>query len=355
MKTVLAVDEDRAVRAPLSRLLEDGGVSVRTAPDAATALAVVKRQPVDLVVSDTRPLFYEESAFLQRIRQNRPDIPVFALLSTGTDPDRSITEEQGISRAFHKPQQMQDLEILAESILDELNAGSEGQIHSMRLPTFLQLIEMEEKTCTLRISPSKGGKTGKLYFVRGELYAAETGELENEDAAREIISWQKASIFIRNTCRKRNKQISQPLMKLLMEAGPRRSEKAPGDGEEPDEWISEIVHRLDAHPLVREYEVYDDQDRPLQIGGARRAALGIFSPSRFFAPLKSSAKAAILKNAGGGGSYIVAHTEGGSQLILFRCNAVQFVVSLRPGSPPQELIENLRFLPAAKEEKAPAG
>ncbi|NJL60126.1 MAG: DUF4388 domain-containing protein, partial [Desulfobacteraceae bacterium] len=43
------------------------------------------------------------------------------------------------------------METLIKAVVADLNIASEGRIQGISLPSFLQLINMEEKTCTLRI------------------------------------------------------------------------------------------------------------------------------------------------------------------------------------------------------------
>jgi hypothetical protein len=83
---------------------------------------------------------------------------------------------------------------------------------------------MESKTCTLTVTASQGKKTGSLYFLEGTMIDAQTQDLEGEDAAYEIVSWEDTKIKIVNTLRKEEKKISQPLMNILMEGAKLKDE-----------------------------------------------------------------------------------------------------------------------------------
>ena len=63
-----------------------------------------------------------------------------------------------------------DLETLVKTIVSDLNIASEGRIHGISLPSFLQLINMEEKTCTINVH--SGAKIGCIYCKDGELVGA---------------------------------------------------------------------------------------------------------------------------------------------------------------------------------------
>lgn len=90
-----------------------------------------------------------------------------------------------------------------------------GRIQGVSLDSFLQIVQMDRITCTLKVSSQRG--SGILYFVEGELFSATTGNLDNVEAACQIISWEDAVIEINNTCNETENKIKQPLMNILME------------------------------------------------------------------------------------------------------------------------------------------
>ncbi len=90
-----------------------------------------------------------------------------------------------------------------------------GKLQGVSLDSFLQMAQMEDLTCTLRVT--SGDATGDLYLLKGELVSAATGNLKNTDAAHHIISWEGATIEIEDACKKTINEINQPLMNILME------------------------------------------------------------------------------------------------------------------------------------------
>jgi hypothetical protein len=95
--------------------------------------------------------------------------------------------------SFHYLEKPLDLNVLADKIFDALEAGSSpDRIHGISLAAFLQLLEMENKTCTLTVRSR--GKEGHLYFVKGELMQADTGEVKGEEAALAIVAWDNVAI-----------------------------------------------------------------------------------------------------------------------------------------------------------------
>lgn len=99
-----------------------------------------------------------------------------------------------------------------------------GKIQGVSLDSFLQIVQMDRITCTLKVISNEG--SGFLYFIKGELFSATTGNLQNVEAACRIISWEDAVIEIDNSCDKTANDINQPLMNILMEGMRLRDEAA---------------------------------------------------------------------------------------------------------------------------------
>jgi len=113
-----------------------------------------------------------------------------------------------------------------------VDAGVGGQLQGISLDSFLQMVQMEKTTCTLKVVSGK--REGLLYILKGDLIAAETQDLQNMDAACDIISWDDTVIEIDNSCAKTENEINQPLMHVLMEGLKLKDEKSaaePDDGE----------------------------------------------------------------------------------------------------------------------------
>lgn len=96
-----------------------------------------------------------------------------------------------------------------------MDTGIGGQIHGISLDSFLQMVQMEGKTCTLTVKTAD--ETGYLYFLKGDLIDAEAGEVKHKEAAALIISWNDPVIEIEEDCQKKTNNINQPLMNILME------------------------------------------------------------------------------------------------------------------------------------------
>lgn len=354
MKTLLVVDNDKSTLHTISRQLQSyENISVLTAENGQAAVAILNDNEVDLIITDIQMPVMDGFSFLAHLSQHYPGIPAFIITAHGTPENISRSKRLGISHFFNKPL---DMKHLTQKIIEQLDAGADGQIHCMSLPTFLQLVEMESKTCTLTVTPHPDAEPGRLYFVEGELFAAETGNLENEEAAREIIGWEKASIFIANSCKKRIKQISQPLMRILMEnregrtpdAPPPKAEESSGAAPEPAATPpparERIIEALNTDPGIVQYGLYDDQDAQIPVAGTPSDPFGPVVPSQLFAALRQSEPPEKK-----GGCYLLFSAKSGGQILAFEFGGIRALVALQHGHPPRELIQKMNALLAAPE------
>jgi len=111
-----------------------------------------------------------------------------------------------------------------------------GHIQGITLPGFLQLLELEKKTCTLTVASA--GRTGVLYFQDGEMIDAEVGETRGQEAFFALEDWTAPEIEIEHVCRARRQTVFASMTELLLE-GARRADEAARDAQArpaPSSW-----------------------------------------------------------------------------------------------------------------------
>jgi two-component system phosphate regulon response regulator OmpR len=117
---LLIVDDDRRIRALLSRFLTEQGYRVTTASDAATATACLRGLTFDLIVLDVMMPDENGFAFAARLRREsseRAQVPIL-MLTARTDPrDRVEGFEAGVDDYLGKPYEPRELSLRIASIL----------------------------------------------------------------------------------------------------------------------------------------------------------------------------------------------------------------------------------------------
>ena len=97
--------------------------------------------------------------------------------------------------------------------MNSLQEKSTVFISGFMLANFLQLINLEQKTCTLKVKSKN--KVGYLYLNKGELVNAEADGMDGEKAATKIISWRNVQTEIHDDCQTERK-VYTPLMHILL-------------------------------------------------------------------------------------------------------------------------------------------
>ena len=226
MKKVLVVDDDHGFLLSLQDMCRErvDAFEVVTAGNGKEALVVLANQTIDLVVTDLKMPEMDGFELVSRMSRLKNSVPIIAMTAFGTPEMEDRLMDLGAFQYIEKPV---DFELLLQKIKDGLAAGAKGHVSGVSLPSFLQLLELDRKTCT--IMARAGRRVGLLFFKNGSLINAYADPLSGLDAAFEIISWDQAEIEIHNFCRNRKQTIDAPLGFILIE-GARLSDER---GEQP--------------------------------------------------------------------------------------------------------------------------
>ena len=218
IKNVLVVDDDQELLLSLTEGLEKYGetFSVLLAGDGQVAVEKLKENTISLVVTDLKMPNMDGFALLAHIMERYPEIPVIIITAYSTPKMEKLAREGGAVGYIEKPFMIDGL---ARKIMMTLRKETEGgTLHGVSSGIFLQLIEMEQKTCTIRLVDKSSGKQGVLFFRSGELLDAKIDGLQGESAAYEIFSWDETTISIQNSCGLDKKKITRDLQAILLEA-----------------------------------------------------------------------------------------------------------------------------------------
>ena len=222
MKNILIVDDNAVTVSMLSKVITAhcNIFDIFTAKDGKDAVDIIDSKQIDLVITDLSMPRMNGFALIEYILKSHPETPIIVISAYGTPEIEAKFDSMPNIKYFSKPLKT---DAIIDTIFDKLEI-SYGQINGIGLSSFLQLLEMESKTCILNISSKQGDKTGILYFLEGVLIDAETANLEPEAAAYEIAGWEDARIQIINSISRKEKKISQPLMNILMESAKLKDE-----------------------------------------------------------------------------------------------------------------------------------
>lgn len=224
IKTILIVDDEpRLLESVQAGLKEhEDRLEVLTAHNGKEAVELLKTIQVHLVVTDLKMPELDGFELLAHISVKYPSIPVIVMTAFNTPEIEKKLLESSSLKLLEKPI---DIDELADSIFEGLKQSKEeGALTGISLPSFLQLIETEKKTCIIEVSSNDA--KGYIYFNQGELFSAVYNDLKGDEAIYGMLLFDEVEIRIkRNVKRKFKKTVGSPLLALLMEGLRKKDEK----------------------------------------------------------------------------------------------------------------------------------
>ena len=224
---ILIVDDQTSDFEALEADLHTHPVDYRLliASNSRQAVEILESRPVDLVVTNLKIAEMDNFKFLTYMSSNFPAIQTIIMSSRGTPENRKLLEQKGYKIFLDKP-------VRSELLIKTINEGlaekkEEGVLKGISISSFLQLIEMDNKTCLLDVQGEDPSLCGVFYFNKGDLYDATCGNLIGKEAAIEIIGWENAEIKIKDLPKKKiNKRMNSKVMPLILEALSLKDESA---------------------------------------------------------------------------------------------------------------------------------
>lgn len=218
LRKVLIVDDDRTLCLLIKKKLEKYATAFTpiVAYDGLQAIEALNQNAIALVVTDLQMPNMDGFSLLAHLSQHFPDIPVIIITAFGSPTIHKAVLDGGAFSYVEKPFVIEDL---GQTILTVLRKQSDGGVlQTVPLEMFTQLIEMEQKTCTLRVYHKTSKKMGVLFFRDGQLLNARIENLQGNAAAYRIFAWDKVTLAIQDTCPTEEKKIEGDLQAVLFDA-----------------------------------------------------------------------------------------------------------------------------------------
>lgn len=269
MTNLLLVDDDEVFRLSIGEglvyLIPDS--EIFTAGNGEEAIGILREHAIDMVITDLKMPVMDGFDLLAYLSRESPGTPVIVITAYRTPEIEQRLAKYSTFQYMEKPL---DIDLLAKKINTGLAAVSEGYLTGIALPSFLQLVALEGKTCTIKITSKD--KSGILCFSGGTLIDAEAGVKVGTQAAYEILSWENVEISIENKCERTERKIEDTLDFLILESY-RQKDEAGMMPEELDEEFSfggdldiEIMSDFDSGPPLETLwdDKTDEPQKPLE-------------------------------------------------------------------------------------------
>lgn len=213
---ILFVDDDPASRRVIERVLRAGVPAARVTcvGEGEQALTLLAQSPIDLLITDLGMPGMDGIELLRQVANRRITVPVIVVTGRGGPSDETRALSGGAIEFFEKPIQAEPFVRCVQGLLEANEHRS--RIEGVSIAGFVQLLNMERKTCALRVTTSE--TQGVLFFSSGVLVDARQDERIGVAAALEIFTWKEAVITLDALSRGRSATIHASVTELLLES-----------------------------------------------------------------------------------------------------------------------------------------
>jgi CheY-like chemotaxis protein len=126
LRKVLVVDDDPVVGKSFDRVLSGKGYAVITAGSAQEALNKIESEHYDVVFTDIKMPGMNGLEMAERVKQQRPWLPVVIVTGYGSPGNEARAEAAGVSGFLRKPLSPEMIEDSAQKALSEKDATAQN-------------------------------------------------------------------------------------------------------------------------------------------------------------------------------------------------------------------------------------
>ncbi|MCI5123396.1 MAG: response regulator, partial [Candidatus Electrothrix sp. AR5] len=201
----------------LKNLLGQKDYAFFRAANGQEALHILESKQIDFVVTDLNMPVMNGLQFLAHLHSRFSSIPVVVLSNYFSDGIEERLRKLGCLKLLTKPVHVVQLAHAIRYLMNETEVA--GIIQNISVGGFLQLIEMEGKTCRVKVLNKKNLIKGWFQFKNGILFDAGCGDIRGAPAAQKIIGWDEVEITItyhENQGNKSERRITTQLISLLL-------------------------------------------------------------------------------------------------------------------------------------------
>ena len=147
------------------------------------------------------------ATFIREVGQRWPEITLFVMTHHAVDDVRSLDAAEYIA----KPP---DMDVLVSRIDRAIRRQRESWVRGIGLATFVQILELEKRTCTVLVSHA--GHVGEICLRDGRLVQVRLDGVQGKQALFDMLSWREHGLRVIDRC-EADTQISASLGALLVE------------------------------------------------------------------------------------------------------------------------------------------
>jgi sigma-B regulation protein RsbU (phosphoserine phosphatase) len=156
-KKILVVDDEEGIRRELSFILEDEGYAASTAGSGFEALAALKEERYDIVITDLMLPDLGGMEVLRRIKEDRPETMVVMITAHGSEEKAVEAMKLGADDYFPKPFDPEEMLMKLTKAIEVRRLKEENQLFHQRLEMELDVARKIQQSLLPQQIPSITG------------------------------------------------------------------------------------------------------------------------------------------------------------------------------------------------------
>lgn len=170
-KTILIVDDEPIARDNLEHILKKDGYETLAAEDGQQAIDLLRREEIDLVLTDLRMKGRDGMAVLAETKKLRPEIEVVVITGYASVDTAVAAMRQGAYHYIAKPFKIDEMRLVVEKALEKTSLRQE--VNSLRQQVYdrtgtSRIIGQSPKIQTLRETIAQVAKLDCNVLIQGE-------------------------------------------------------------------------------------------------------------------------------------------------------------------------------------------
>ena len=196
---ILLVDDDPDLLDMYQEILKELPCKpeIDTANSGARAIALLETEPYRLLITDLKMPRMDGLQVLSIVRRKHPNLRTVVLTSVMDEQFRSRVYALGVDLFWQKPATEREVAMFkdcVQSLIEREDQHGFRGVQSKSLVDIIQLECLSQSSSVLRIT--NGPLIGKIWINHGELYDAEAGNLQAEEAFQHILSWKTGNFEV---------------------------------------------------------------------------------------------------------------------------------------------------------------
>jgi len=224
IRNVLIVDDNQEMLVTLKEGMakHKDFFKVLISKDGLDAISKLKEHTISLIVTDVKMPRMDGISLMRHIVEKYPGTPLILISGHMTPELKEAVQQIGGVEYLRKPFRVEQLLKKIVTVLRRQTNG--GTLQNVSSSMFLQLMEMEQKNCTIRLACVETGQNGILFFKKGKLLDARVRSKQGIDAAYEIFSFETVNLSIENDCPLGEDSIKKDVQSIYLESLHRKDE-----------------------------------------------------------------------------------------------------------------------------------